>query len=67
MFELSFPTDEIEESYRHTEVGKLDIADAMRAPRTFLPRQSGEPRFAPRQYFYPASKSGVVPSWRFAM
>jgi hypothetical protein len=30
--------------------------------KTFLPKRNGEPRFAPRQYFYPASKSGVVPS-----
>lgn len=28
-----------------------------------LPRRSGEFPFAPRQYFYPASKSGVVPSF----
>ena len=27
----------------------------------FLPRRPGEPRFGPRQYFYPASKTGVVP------
>jgi hypothetical protein len=30
--------------------------------RTLLPKRPGEPRFAPQQYFYPASKSGVVPS-----
>jgi hypothetical protein len=30
--------------------------------KTFLPKRNGEPRFAPRQYYYPASKSGVVPS-----
>jgi hypothetical protein len=33
-----------------------------RSHRIVLPRRSGEPRFAPRQYWYPASKSGVVPS-----
>jgi hypothetical protein len=27
-----------------------------------LPRRPGEPRFAPRQYCYAASKSGVMPS-----
>ena len=33
-------------------------------PRKFLlPRGSAETRFAPRQYYYLASKSGVVPSW----
>jgi hypothetical protein len=30
--------------------------------RIILPRRSGECRFAPRQYCYAASKSGVVPS-----
>jgi hypothetical protein len=28
-----------------------------------LPHRSGEPRFAPRAYYYTASRSGVVPSW----
>jgi hypothetical protein len=27
-----------------------------------LPRRPGESRFGPRQYYYPASPSGVVPS-----
>jgi hypothetical protein len=30
--------------------------------RIILPRRSGESRFGPQQYWYPASKSGVVPS-----
>jgi hypothetical protein len=30
--------------------------------RIILPRRSGESQFAPRQYCYAASKSGVVPS-----
>ena len=30
--------------------------------RIVLPRRSGESRFAPRQYCYAASKSGVLPS-----
>jgi hypothetical protein len=30
--------------------------------RIILPRRSGESRFAPRQYWYAASKSGVMPS-----
>jgi len=29
--------------------------------KLFLPNRPGEPRFAPRQYYYPASKSGVFP------
>jgi hypothetical protein len=28
-----------------------------------LPRGSGEPRHAPRAYYYAASRTGVVPSW----
>ena len=30
--------------------------------RIILPRRSGESRFAPRQYCYAASRSGVLPS-----
>lgn len=29
--------------------------------KIFLPRRSGEGRLAPRQYYYAASRSGVVP------
>jgi hypothetical protein len=29
--------------------------------KVFLPRRSGEYRFAPRQYYYPASRTGVMP------
>ena len=31
--------------------------------KIFLPRGSGQSIFEPRPYYYPASKSGVVPSW----
>jgi hypothetical protein len=31
--------------------------------KIFLPWRTNEPRFVPRQYYYAASKSGVVPSW----
>jgi hypothetical protein len=31
--------------------------------KILLPRQTGELRFSPQQYYYGASKSGVVPSW----
>jgi len=45
--------------------------NAIMMPRTadstirkiFLPRRRGEPRFGPQQYYYAASKTGVVPSW----
>jgi hypothetical protein len=33
--------------------------------KIFLPWRPNEPRFAPQQYYYAASKSGVVPSWVF--
>jgi hypothetical protein len=33
-----------------------------RSHRIILPKRSRESRFAPQQYWYPASKSGVVPS-----
>ena len=31
--------------------------------RILLPRGSAETRFAPPQYYYLASKTGVLPSW----
>jgi len=31
--------------------------------KVILPRRPGEPRFGPQPYFYPASKTGVVPRW----
>jgi hypothetical protein len=31
--------------------------------KIFLQQQSGQSRFAPPQYYYPASRSGAVPSW----
>jgi hypothetical protein len=31
--------------------------------KVFLPWRPNEPRFVPQQYYYAASKSGVVPSW----
>jgi hypothetical protein len=34
--------------------------------KILLPRRPGEPKFAPPQYYYPASRSGVVPGERFA-
>ncbi len=67
MFELSAPVDGIEESYQYPAVGKEERTDMMMTARTLLPRRSGEPRFAPHQYFYPASKTGVVPSWCLVM
>jgi len=31
--------------------------------RIYPPRGSAQSRFEPRSYYYPASDSGVVPSW----
>jgi hypothetical protein len=50
---------------RRTSVLARKSAD--NGPRKILlPRRPGEPKFAPRQYYYPASRSGVVPNGRFA-
>lgn len=38
------------------------VAAAATVRKEFLPRRSGEPRFAPPQYVYSASRSGAVPS-----
>jgi hypothetical protein len=35
--------------------------------KVFLPRGSAESRFAPRQYYYLASKSGGMPGWAAAL
>jgi hypothetical protein len=40
------------------------LEDTFAAPlpqKLFLPKRPGEPPFAPQQYYYPASKSGVFP------
>ena len=71
--ELNFPYRKSSDRAFARRVGLPDseraIADLM--PRTeesvdqkiFLPWRSNEPRFAPQQYYYAASKSGVMPSW----
>jgi hypothetical protein len=38
-------------------------AEESTGQKIFLPWRPNEPRFAPQQYYYAASKSGVVPSW----
>jgi hypothetical protein len=40
-----------------------EAGQAPEAAKHELPRGSGEPRYAPRAYYYAASRSGVVPSW----
>ena len=49
--------------------GITDVAPTSpdnRLRKILLPRRPGESKFAPRQYYYPASRSGVMPSERFA-
>jgi hypothetical protein len=49
--------------------GSTDVArkSADNGPcKVLLPRRPGESRFAPPQYYYPVSRSGVMPSERFA-
>jgi hypothetical protein len=71
--ELGFPYPKISD---RASVRRVSVADSDRAiidlmPRAeenvgqkiFLPWRLHEPRFAPRQYYYAASKSGVMPSW----
>ena len=73
--ELDFPYRKLSEPPFARRFGVAD-SESTRAlasikPRTdesagqkvFLPWRSNEPRFAPQQYYYAASKSGVVPSW----
>jgi hypothetical protein len=45
----------------HAGLGQSPFATTV-GRKTFLPKRAGEPRFAPRQYYYAASKSGVAPS-----
>jgi hypothetical protein len=46
-----------------TQLGRVVLRTAKSAnERTYLEHRSGESWFAPRQYFYAASRSGVVPS-----
>jgi hypothetical protein len=44
---------------------KSTIPQTTHGPRKIvLPRRPGEARFAPPQYYYPASRTGVLPCWR---
>jgi hypothetical protein len=56
-----------DESSREHDIASLSRWTANGAQqKIFLPRGSAESRFAPRQYYYLASKSGVIPSWAAA-
>jgi hypothetical protein len=64
MFEISTRCDGEDATASSEVVGGHEIFGILRMTPTYLPRRSGETRFAPVQYYYPASKTGVVPSWR---
>jgi hypothetical protein len=72
MFEISIPIDGKDESCEHESIGGPTGSNMIQPVKTggpfvtFLPRRSGQSRFGPRQYYYPASRTGVVPSSRFA-
>jgi hypothetical protein len=49
----------------HLQAGDAPVSEMVpveSSHRIVLPRRSGESAFAPQQYCYAASKSGVVPS-----
>ena len=45
-----------------TIVNMMPRTEESISQKIFLPQRPNEPRFAPQQYYYAASKSGVVPS-----
>ena len=49
---------------RSTDVARNSADNTPR--KILLPRRPGESKFAPPQYYYPASRSGVMPSVGFA-
>jgi hypothetical protein len=64
MFEISVRQDGEDGADDSEFAGNHDVIGMMMT-RRYLPRRSGESPFAPAQYYYAASKTGVVPSWRF--
>jgi hypothetical protein len=65
MFEISAPQEGEAGVISSEVVGGREIFGMVRMSPTYLPRRSGESRFAPAQYYYEASNTGAVPSWRF--
>jgi hypothetical protein len=60
-------TDLWEESTREVDIVDAGASITDTGPqKILLPRGSAETRFAPRQYYYLASRSGVMPSWAIA-
>jgi hypothetical protein len=65
MFEMLAGRDAEAGATSSEVVGGHETFDMVRMSPTYLPRRSGESRFAPAQYYYEASRTGAVPSWRF--
>jgi hypothetical protein len=68
MFEISAPLDVKDEGYdtigiRNT-ANIVSLRQGTGPIKVFLPRRSGESLLGPRQYYYTASRTGVVPNWR---
>jgi hypothetical protein len=67
MFEIPSPFAMDTTESQHDSFAESAMRGAIRhiatggGQKIFLPRRSGECRLAPRQYYYPASRSGVVP------
>jgi hypothetical protein len=65
MFEIFARQDGEAGAINSEVVGGHEIFGMMRMSPTYLPPRSNESRFAPAQYYYEASKTGAIPSWRF--
>jgi hypothetical protein len=65
MFEISARSDGEAGAISSEVIGGDGIFGMVRISPTYLLRRSGESRFAPAQYYYEASNTGAVPSWRF--
>jgi len=65
MFEISTRRDGEDGADDSEVVENHDLIGMITMTPRYLPRRSGESPFAPAQYYYAASKTGVLPSWRF--
>jgi hypothetical protein len=65
MFEILTGRDGQAAATSSEVVGGQEVFGTIRMSPTYLPRRSGESRFAPAQYYYEASRTGAIPSWRF--
>jgi hypothetical protein len=66
MFDVSkcIPVDDTDDKPNERVGGALlERLAGAEGQRIHLPQGSAQSRFEPRSYYYPASDSGVVPSW----